>query len=339
MNEHSDGLGELGEVLDALVSTDYTSRGASRQLYRAARERFGAPLTLGAARLLRERVTPGRTVVLASGWPSRSWLMRGLTETDGPVGTGYLARVVEQTLGCVPIFATHPDLVGFAEAALASAGLIVTDIETAHAAKSGQHRAAAAAVLPLSADWDQARQESAQFFDTYDPAAVIAIEMPGASDDYEFHNVTGRLVPTDLVAKADVLVQQAHQRGVLTIGVGDGGNELGMGYIKDALAGIVGSPPGTQPSTDVDILVAAVVSNWGAVGIGAALAALAGKPSLLRTVDLERITQRLSDAGAIDGLSAYVDPKNDGASQRTTAAFVELVASSVEMHLDGWQKG
>lgn len=52
-----------------------------------------------------------------------------------------------------------------------------------------------------------------------------------------------------------------------------------------------------------------------------------------------RITQRLSDAGAIDGLTSYVDPKNDGASQTATAAFVELLRTAVEMHLAGWEKG
>lgn len=339
MTDDNGTLTELGEVLDALVATDYTARGLSRKLYAAARQRLDEPLTMGAARRLQRRVQPGDPVVLCSGWPSRSWLMRGLTETDGPVGTGYLARVVEQCLDSVPIFAIHPDLVVFAEAALASAGLIVTDLDTALRAKSGPHRAAAAAVFPLSADWGEAHEQVTGLFDKCNPAAVIAVEMPGVSRDREFHNVTGRLVPTDLVAKADVMVEVAHEQGALTVGVGDGGNELGMGYIETALSDIVGTQPGTQPSTDVDVLVAAVVSNWGAVGIGAALAALTDKPDLLRTVDLARITQRLSDAGAIDGLSAYVDPKNDGASQRTTEAFIELIAISVEMHLAGWQKG
>jgi hypothetical protein len=33
----------------------------------------------------------------------------------------------------------------------------------------------------------------------------------------------------------DYLFEEAKRRGILTIGIGDLGNELGMGYIKEAI--------------------------------------------------------------------------------------------------------
>lgn len=82
-----------------------------------------------------------------------------------------------------------------------------------------------------------------------------------------------------------------------------------------------------------------MISNWGACGLAAAIAALAGKPEVLRAIDVIRITDRLVDAGAIDGLTAYVDPKNDGTSHEINRALMNFLYMSVTMHLDGWVKG
>jgi D-glutamate cyclase len=329
----------LGEVIDAIAAADVTGRGLSHELHAAARARLGYPLAMGAALLLRDQVSRGDPVLICTGWPSRSWLMSGLTETDGPVGAGYLARVVEQCLGAVPLLVVERSLVPFAEVALRSAGLIVADVETALRAKSGPHNASVGAVVPFTTSWDDAAAEARALFNRLAPAAVVGIEIPGANMDGEFHNVTARLVPTDLVAKADVLVREAAARSVLTVGIGDGGNELGMGFVADAAREHLADGDRIAPVTDVDVLVVGCISNWAAVGVGAALAALGGRPGLLRTVDVGRITERLSDAGAIDGLTSYVDPKNDGTTPAATAAFVELLATAVEMHFGGWEKG
>lgn len=327
----------LGMVVDALISSDYPGRGICHELFAAARSRLGEPLAMGAALRLSDQVKPGDPVLICSGWPSRSWLMTGLTETDGLVGAGYLARVLEQCLAAVPVLVVHPALTRFAEVALQSAGLLVADVETALQSKRGAHKASVGAILPFTSDWDDAERHAAEAFDQLEPAAVVSVEMPGALADGTFRNVTGRVVPTELVAKADVIFSEGARRGALTVGIGDGGNELGMGYIADTVRELL--PDGTTPATDVDVLVVGVVSNWAAVGVGACVAAIADMPKVLRAVSLPRITERLSDAGAIDGLTAYIDPKNDGMSQATSAAFAELLTTSVEMHLDGWNKG
>ncbi|MDR6866225.1 hypothetical protein J2Y69_000817 [Microbacterium resistens] len=330
----------VGEVLDRLVANDITARGVLPGLYEAACVGEGTTsLTMAAARALSARAEEGRAVLICTGWPSRSWLMEGLTETDGPAGAAYLARFLEQTLGLVPILVVAPGLESFAEAALRGAGLILADVDTALRSKSGAHRAAVAAVQPLTTDPERALAEAEELLDRLDPAAIIAIEMPGANADGEYHNVTARLVPSSLVAKADALVRSATARDILTVGIGDGGNELGMGNIAEAVRRLLPHGDRISPATTVDHLVVGSVSNFGALGVGAALAALHGRPELLRTVDLQRITDRLADAGAIDGLTAYVTANNDGLPPVGTRALVELVATAVEMHLGGWNKG
>lgn len=329
----------LGRVLDNLAATDLVARGICHRLYDAAVKLAGAPLTMGAALDLRERIEPGQVVFICTGWPSRSWLMKGLTETDGPAGAAYLARVIEQCFGAVPVLIVEESLTRFAETALRAAGLLVADIDTAVRSKQGLHKASVAAVLPFTTDWDTSIDDSRRLLDQYVPAAVIAIEMPGANADGEFHNVTARLVPNDLVAKADSLVNAAMEQGILTVGIGDGGNELGMGVVHDDVVRYLPNGAQIAPVAPVDHLVVGSISNWAAVAVGAAIAAITGKAHVLRTVDLLRITEKISDAGAIDGLTAYLDPKNDGTSPATSAAFVELVTVAVEMHLSGWDKG
>jgi hypothetical protein len=329
----------LGDVIDAVISADLTARGICHELYAAARSRVDYPLTMAAALRLASRVRRADPVLICTGWPSRSWLMSGLTETDGPVGAGYLARVLEQCLGAVPILVVEESLMGYAEVALRAAGLIVSDVDTALRSKRGPHNASVAAVIPFTTSWAEAPDEAQRLFDRLSPAAVIGIEMPGANADSEFHNVTARLVPTELVAKADALVREATARGALTIGIGDGGNELGMGFVADAVRAHLPDGDRIAPVTDVDVLVVGCISNWACVGVGAAIAAVSGQPALLRTVDLMRITEQVSNAGAIDGLTAYVDPKSDSTGRAANVALVELLATATEMHLLGWQKG
>lgn len=329
----------LGRVIDSLVACDFTARGICDQLHAAAVARAGGPLTTQTALALQQRISPGDVILIATGWPSRSWLMRGLTETDGPVGAAYLARVLEQALGAVPILVVEESLTRFAEVALRSAGLLVADVDTAVLSKRGPHTASVGAVMPFTTDWARADEEARAVIAKLSPVALVAIEMPGADNAGVFHNVTGRIVPSELVAKADTLFQHARADGILTIGIGDGGNELGMGTLADAVANILPSGRQVAPVTIVDHLVVGSVSNFGALGVGAAVTAITGRPEILRTVDLIRITERVSDAGAIDGLSSYVDPKNDGVSIAATAALVELVTVAVEIRLTGWIKG
>ena len=93
----------IGWQVDQLMSIDTRGKGHIPELYRAAVAEVQAPLAMTAARRLRETVAPGDVVGLITGFPSRSFLGRGITETDGPVGAVYLARVLDEVLNAVPV--------------------------------------------------------------------------------------------------------------------------------------------------------------------------------------------------------------------------------------------
>lgn len=329
----------LGEVFDSLIAKDYTARGISHELYEAARDRTGMPLTMAAAEHLRRNVKKGDRVLIFTGWPSRSWLIKGLTETDGPVGAAVLARAVEQGLGAIPILVMESSLIPFGEVALRAAGLIVSDLDTALKSKPGPPSASVGAVIDFPTCWEEGSRAVNGFLERIGPSAMISVELPGANAQKKYHNVTAREVPSELVIKADLLFDEARKRGIATIGIGDGGNELGMGNVREAVAAHLPHGEQVAPATEVDVLVVSCISNWGACGLAAALLTLVGKPDFIRDIDVIRITDRLTDAGAIDGLTAYVDPKNDGTNHDINRALMSFLHMSATMHLNGWNKG
>lgn len=329
----------LGEVIDALISKDFTARGISHELYEEARKQTGLPLTIAAAEHLRRNVKKGDRVLIFTGWPSRSWLIKGLTETDGPVGAAVLARAIEQGLEAVPIVVMEQSLKSFGEAALRAAGLIVSDLETALKSKPGPPSAAVSCVIDFPTDWSEGELQATNWLDHIQPSALISVELPGANAERQYHNVTAREVPSELVIKADVLFKEAANRGIATIGIGDGGNELGMGNVREAIVKHLPHGSVVAPETKVDVLIASNISNWGACGLASALLALVGTPHAIRDIDVVRITNRLVDAGAIDGLTAYVDPKNDGTSHDINIGLMNFLHMSAVMHLNGWLKG
>src|SRR5262249_20090645 len=117
-------------------------------------------------------------------------------------------------------------------------------------------------------------------------------------------------------------------RAPLTIAVGDGGNEIGMGRVCARLAREGALMARLASMVEVHHLLVGGVSNWGAYRIGAQLGRLTGQ-RLLHTPDEER---RLIDAcvaaGAVDGLTRRREPTVDALGADTHAALVALLGLS-----------
>jgi len=111
----------------------------------------------------------------------------------------------------------------------------------------------------------------------------------------------------------------------VTIGVGDGGNEIGMGKVRVRLAGLDALRARIATVVPVDHLVVAGVSNWGGYGIAAALGRLTGL-DLLHTPEIERrLIEACVAAGASDGVTRRREPTVDSLASETHAAVVDLL--------------
>ena len=138
------------------------------------------------------------------------------------------------------------------------------------------------------------------------PSVLIAIERCGLTDEGKYRNMRGRDI-TDYNARIDHLFHS----DVPSVGIGDGGNEIGMGNLAEEVTqveSLVKIPCITQTSK----LMLASVSNWGGYGLAAALSALSGRNLLPSIEEEQQLLRNTVDLGAVDGMSAKQEYKVDG---------------------------
>ncbi len=154
-------------------------------------------------------------------------------------------------------------------------------------------------------DIDSSREAATEILSQLEPGLLISIERCGRTKDDLYLNMRAADI-TQYTARLDYLFEH----GIPSVGIGDGGNEIGMGNLAEVIPG-VDRLPDDPTIAKVDRLVLASVSNWGGYGLVAALSKLVGRDLLPSAEEDERLIRRMVDAGAVDGTSGenkyYVD--------------------------------
>jgi len=328
---------KVADDIDRLITLDINRRGVIKILHQAARDKLKNPLVLAASKALADRVSPGSVVLIATGWPDRPWITPEIGELDGPPGAALLARNLHRTLGAVPLFLIEEELQPAMHATARAAGFAVLPPDKAIEAFHSPAPLHAASVLSFPKDNASARKESERLIQIYSPKAVISVEKGSANEKGVIHNARG-MDTSEYMAKVDELVKASRKEGIVTIGIGDGGNEIGMGTIAETVKAHV--PYGTRcscpcgagiaPAVPTDVLVTSSVSNWGCYGIAACMAVLKSQADALHDEAMElRTLREAADAGLIDGNTGYVDPGADGISANTHAAVITVLRQVV----------
>ncbi|XP_071601874.1 D-glutamate cyclase, mitochondrial isoform X8 [Heliangelus exortis] len=100
---------------------------------------------------------------------------------------------------------------------------------------------------------------------------LIAIERAGMAADGNYYNAR-KVNIKHLVDPIDELFLAAQNiPGVSTTGIGDGGNELGMGKVKDAVKKHIKNGDVIACDVEADFTIVAGVSNWGGYAMACAL--------------------------------------------------------------------
>lgn len=331
---------EIAETLDRLMTLDIPARGIIRQLYQAAREKSGQPLTLAAAQRLQQAVQPGDVVMIATGWVDQPLVAPGCGETDGPPGAVVLARALRVACRARPIILVDECLVEGVKQIARSAGFQCVPPE--HLMYSiERNKLLTLSVLPFPSSPDAARAAAQELLRDWQPAACVAIERGGMNKAGCIHNMAG-FDTGDTQAKLDLLFVAARDAGIATLAIGDGGNEIGMANIADAVRAHVPYAErcqcpcgqGLVPATEVDVLVAATISNWGAYAIAALLGALYGEAEAIHTPEREAVLLTgAAAAGFHDPLYGSVAPSADGCTLEVQAAMVALLRETVLQRL------
>jgi hypothetical protein len=329
-------LEAIAESLDQLIKIDVPARGVIRSLYDAAREKADQPLTLAAVNVLKKAVKPGDVVIIATGWVDQPEVAPGCGESDGPPGSVALARALRLALQAAPILVTDECLVAGLKQVARAAGFQCVEPEELHHSIA-KNKLMTVAVLPFPFQREEGKEKAAEMLAKYQPAACIALERGGMNKEGVIHNMLG-CDTGDSQAKIDYIFQLAAQKGIATIGIGDGGNEIGMGNICDEVCQIVpyghqcqcGCQGGIAAATVVDVLLPACISNWGGYALAGLLGISTGVDAAICKPEVEnRVLEATALAGFHDPLSGGVFPGADGCEAAVHVGIVRLIREIV----------
>ena len=292
------------------------------------------------ARLLKKVLNKGDVTIIVTGLPLLGWVLGSecVAETDGPPGAAVLARAIDRGFDAIPVIVSTSSLAKYCSGSCRGVGFTVTDLDRALKSKPSPN-AFVTSVADFPTEENEAQNSAEKLIDRLKPKVLIAVEQPGQNEKGVFHFSNGEAIPSESVACTDVLFKEAKSRGIATIGIGDRGNELGMGNIKSAVKKYVpfGSKcvcpcgGGIAASTEVDLAVTAAISNWGAYGIAAVISALTGKQEAF---PIPKAVMNALDGcvnvGSVDGSTEIAESMEDGVSIDASMGFLAMMKSIVE---------
>jgi len=198
--------------------------------------------------------------------------VKGIGETDGPPGSFFLSRALSR-LGFRPIILTDQYCGNYFD--------YDSGVETNY--------------IPISIPDASAYFENMVRRDR--PAALVSIERCGRNAMDGYANMR-KVDITAFTAPLDELFL-LKSTDALKIAIGDGGNEIGMGLLKDVIDERFSVLPCV---VSTDHLITATVSNWGALGLIAYLQAYSGLDLMPNGAELKAYFEYIVGCGAVDGI-------------------------------------
>ncbi|WP_298778121.1 glutamate cyclase domain-containing protein [uncultured Fretibacterium sp.] len=218
----------------------------------------------------------------------------GAPETDGPAGSVALGRAMELLGRRVQLVTDSRNSLVLSACSAALGGPPV-------AAMDGPHPAAL---------------EGADL--------LIFLERPGCAGDGRYYNMRGNDISASVVPLDDLAVR-ALEHGLPVIGIGDGGNEAGMGALYEPLKRLLPEYARCLSRVPATVCLPVDVSNWGGYALAALLSAASGRWVGLSPGEEERALRAAVGAGAVDGTTGCRTLSVDGFSlERLERVTVQL---------------
>ena len=290
------------ENIDRLVNVGIRPpgmpRSAMNKLYDAAKGENAVSYDVAQALLAQ----PQAKVAIFTGASVPEHLPNG--ENDGPMGAIVLGRALERLGYDVTIF-TEAEVIPAQEAFAALLGSEVR-IEELLRDPTPQHAA-------IAADYD----------------VGITVEKAGGNTEGLLHSINAN-PRSHTRANIDALINAMNDAGKLTVGIGDGGNEIGFGKVYDLASQIL--PYGDTIVTTVATTHAypVAISNWGGYALAAALAIGAERPELaIDPEDEKAMLEKAIELDCRDGGTGKAVFAVDGVSGESSMAYVRLLKEIV----------
>ena len=299
------------ENIDRLVNVSIRSpgmpRGAMTELYDAAKGENAISYDIVQSLLAK----PSARIAIFTGPSVPNHLPNG--ENDGPMGSAVLGRALEKLGYAVTIFTEREVL----ESQRAFSRILGSDVT----------------IEELQRDPSDQHARIAREFDI-----GITVEKAGGNREGLLHSINAN-VRTGTRANIDALIAALNAAGKLTVGIGDGGNEIGFGKVYDKAREIL--PYGDTIVTVVatEYLYPVAISNWGAYALAAGLAMGAERSDLTVTPEEERaMLEKAMELDCRDGGTGRADFAVDGVSGASSMAYVQLLREIVTATLTPYSR-
>ena len=143
------------------------------------------------------------------------------------------------------------------------------------------------------------------------PDGIIFVERLGRAVDGRYYNFKKQDI-SEWTAPLDALADEAAGLGIHTIGIGDGGNEAGMGNFYAELCALLPGYAACLSVVRAEFALTADVSNWGAYALAEALSFVWGVRRGIEPGEETKILEAAALAGAADGISGRCETSVDG---------------------------
>ena len=143
------------------------------------------------------------------------------------------------------------------------------------------------------------------------PDGIIFVERLGRAADGRYYNFKKQDI-SEWTAPLDALADEAAGLGIHTIGIGDGGNEAGMGNFYAELCALLPGYAACLSVVRAEFALTADVSNWGAYALAEALSFVWGVRRGIEPGEETKMLEAAARAGAADGISGRCETSVDG---------------------------
>lgn len=240
-------------------------------------------------------------VFVISGFPVQR--AGGVGETDGPLGAVDIASCLT---------------------ALGKKVTVVTD-ESSCAAILTACEAAAPQAEVLCVPHHGAQSFCYQLLKRREPTHIIAIERPGKGADGHYHNARGETIDA-LLADTDLLL---YAQNAVTIGIGDGGNELGMGALRTYIEKQVEHGKEICAEAKASYTLTAGVSNWWGWGLCAVMSAVTGRDLMPSDKREDKLLHTIVAQGCVDGITGKSELTVDHLSEDDNLSILRALREAV----------
>ena len=209
----------------------------------------------------------------------------GHAETDGPPGALILCLILKK-LGYIPVILTDKYCQNFFEK---------YDIKIIY--------------MDIKMENENKINFIEKTINEYNPVGMISIERCGLNTENKYANMRNIDI-SEHTAEIDLFFSNYYNK-IPTIGIGDGGNEIGMGNLEHIIKDNLNLVP---CKIKVDKLIISSVSNWGGYGLAAYLCLLTKNKEFFETVEetVKNYIKYIISLGSVDGVTHENKEKVDG---------------------------